>query len=300
MSATALLEQPFVRAESVLAIPDAIEALAPIYRQHGVLVFPGLLRDDPDFLAYRADIAKLANVLLARTGSAGAPGGTDAPLPLERALTTLASRDRAAVGKLFDLGTRPAKLLSAQRLKIHPAILALTTMAFGKDALIASPSQSDTLHIFPPGEENWRYNLPEHQDYPYLLQSPRQVTFWVNFSSFAPDVGGLTFWAGSHRLGVLRQQRNEHGHFKTVITPGELAPFKQVDYTADVGDIVLMNSLTVHRSIVNRTTDGTRVVQLFRYSDLTDPQSLRMQWGSAEFRGGGLTFEAAHPDLLVS
>jgi hypothetical protein len=43
---------------------------------------------------------------------------------------------------------------------------------------LASPALSDTLHVFPPGTENLRSNLPIHQDYPYLMQSPAQITVW--------------------------------------------------------------------------------------------------------------------------
>ena len=284
----------YVRCESTIELEGHLDELAPIYLQHGALVFPGLLRDEPDFIAYRNDIAQLANILINQV-SARSPS-----LPLESAITELAAIDRQAVGKLFDLGTRPAKLLSAQRLRSHPAIMALTHMALGAEALIASPSQSDTLHIFPPGAENFRYNLPPHQDYPYLLQSPAQITFWINFSEFQPDVGGVRFWAGSHRLGILRQRRNEHGQFEAVISDELLSPFPSYDCVAGVGDVVLMNSLTVHASIRNYTVSGSRVVQLFRYSDLHDRQSIAMRWASAEFRGAGLTFEQAHPDLALA
>jgi hypothetical protein len=283
----------FVRRESMTELESHLSELAAIYLQHGALVFPGLLRDEPDFIAYRRDIAKLANVLIEQVSD------RNPALTLERAITELAAIDRPAVGKLFDLGTRPAKLLSAQRLRLHPVIMALTRMALGPDALIASPSQSDTLHILPPGAENFKYNLPPHQDYPYLLQSPTQITFWINFGEFQPDVGGVRFWAGSHRLGILRQRRNEHGQFEAAISNELLGPFPSYDCVAGVGDVVLMNSLTVHASIRNHTVGGSRVVQLFRYSDLHDRQSVAMRWASAEFRGAGLTFEKAHPDLAL-
>lgn len=277
------------------AVRSATSRLAPVYDDYGAIVFRGLLKEDFDFLTYRSEIARLANTLIARF-----TGNGYSERPLEEAITELARIDRPAVGKIFDLGTRPAKLLSAMRLKVSPAVVALAEMALGPGALIATPSQSDTLHIFPPGEENWRYNLPEHQDYPYLLQSPRQVTFWINFGAMVENVGGVTFWAGSHRLGICPQRRGERGYFTTVVDHQALEQFEQFDCTAGIGDVLVMNSLTIHRSIVNRTNSGSRVVQLFRFSDLTDAQSINMQWSSAEFRGGGMTFEAAHPELIAS
>ena len=293
MSARDPFSRPFIRPETAPGLEGARADLAALYRHHGALVFPGLLRDDPDFIAYRADLARLAGMML----DARRPA-PPAPRDLESALLELARIDRPAVGKLFDLGTRPAKLLSAMRLKVNPTVQFLARLALGDAALIATPSQSDTLHIFPPGAENFRFNLPEHQDYPYLLQSPSQVTLWINFGSFAPAVGGLTFWSGSHRLGILPQCRNEHRHFKAEVTPADLKPFPRFDCVADVGDLVMMNTHLVHASIENHTPDRVRVVQLFRFSDLADPQAIRMQWQSADFRGAGLTFEAAHPELV--
>lgn len=43
-------------------------------------------------------------------------------------------------------------------------------------ALIVSPPAGDTLHLFPPGRQFRKYNLPPHQDYQYLMQLPAQIT----------------------------------------------------------------------------------------------------------------------------
>lgn len=283
----------FERASADQIVRDA-DHLGQIYHEYGALAFPGLLRNDPLFLSYLHDLENLTKVLLRNVCSTPLQG-----LDLADMITALAAADRPSVGKLFDLGTRPAKLLTAQRLKIHPVLTALTSAAFGPDALIASPSQSDTLHLFPPGQANWRYNSPLHQDYPYLLQSPRQITFWINFGRYIPDVGGVTFWPGSHKSGVRKQRKGDFGTLIAVVDESELSSHEQQNYIADIGDLLVLNSLVLHRSIKNQTSDGSRIVQLFRYSDLRDPQAVQMRWVSAEFQNGGSAFEAAHPDLVV-
>lgn len=265
-----------------------------IYADYGGLAFPGLFKNDPYYLAYLRDLEELTGTLLS---SLGHPAGK---LDLADSITALAARNRPLVGKLFDLGTRPAKLLSAMQLKVHPVLLSLTAAAFGDKAMIASPSQSDTLHIFPPGEENWRFNAPLHQDYPYLLQSPTQVTFWVNFGRFIPNVGGVSFWPGSHKMGIRKQKKADRNNMIAQIDETELRGYQRYDFSADVGDLLVMNSLVLHESILNRSEHGSRVVQLFRYSDLRHPKAVAMNWASAEFRNGGAAFEAAHPDLVVA
>ncbi|MGH9429004.1 MAG: phytanoyl-CoA dioxygenase family protein [Terriglobia bacterium] len=280
---------------SVEQVMRDVGPLAEVYHECGALAFPGLLRDDPLFLAYLHDLEDLARTLLCEVRSTGVED-----LDLADSITALAAADRPSVGRIFDLGTRPAKLMSGQSLKLHPLLTALTSAAFGPGALIASPSQSDTLHLFPPGQANWRYNSPLHQDYPYLLQSPRQITFWINFGRYIPEVGGVTYWPGSHKLGVRKQRKGEFGTLVAAVEESELSAHEQQDHFADVGDVLVMNSLVLHRSIKNQTTDGSRIVQLFRYSDLRHPQAVQLRWVSAEFQNGGAAFAAAHPDLVVA
>ena len=97
---------------------------------------------------------------------------------------------------IYDIGTGPAKLLSAMRLKLHPTFVGLARAVFGTSAVLASPTLSDTLHVFPPGAENFRFNLPIHQDYPYLMQSPAQLTLWVIVSNLGvPESFAFSYWA---------------------------------------------------------------------------------------------------------
>jgi hypothetical protein len=270
------------------------ERLQRLFDETGVLFFPGLLREDPLFLAYVEDLTELARTLL--IGCAQEP---DPDAGLAETVTRLAKADRKLAGTIYDIGTRPAKLLSGMLLKCHPAFVAFCRAVFGEGAIIATPSLSDTLHVFPPGEDSFRFNLPIHQDYPYLLQSPAQITFWVNFLPPAPNVGGISVWVGSHRLGICPTRKNEMGHLEVCLTDGTMDVMPSADLTCDVGDVVIMHSLLLHRSNHNLTADQTRIVQLFRYSDLRDSQSRAIHWASAEHGGRGASFAVCHPDKFL-
>jgi hypothetical protein len=85
---------------------------------------------------------------------------------------------------------------------------------YGNKNILVTPQSGDTLHFFPPGSEFYKYNLPPHQDYQYLMQSPSQITFYMGLSKYKDDVGGLRIWEKSHKLGILPTTTNEFGSFE--------------------------------------------------------------------------------------
>jgi hypothetical protein len=281
--------------ESPASLRENRARFAEEFARTGLLVFPHLLRGDALFDAFVADVRRLVGMLGERAGLS-----FDAGLPLDRMVTNLAARDRAALGVVYDLGTQPNKLISGHELKAHPAFIEFARAVFGPEALLATPALSDTLHVFPPGEENFRYNLPVHQDYPYLLQSPRQFTVWINLGTARDGVGGITVWPGSHRDEVRRTTTTRLGHLESLVTARDLERYESLDLTSDAGDVVIMSAHLLHRSNRNTTENESRVVQLFRYSDLADERAAAFAWASAERRTAPkATFADLYPALLV-
>lgn len=148
-----------------------------------------------------------------------------------------------------------------------------------------------------PGEEFYRYNLPIHQDYQYLMQSPRQATLYIGLSSLVADVGGLEYWPQSHRLGVLPTDRNENGSYRVVNGDELMKDFPREHYLWDVGDVSLFDSLLCHRSIPNTSPNCGRSVQIFRFSDLNDPTAERYNWRSTTYERRGVSFETENQEL---
>lgn len=235
-------------------IGEHLDKFRQIYDDAGVVILPGFFRDDPIFRAFERDLKKLTTELCGWAGCA-----TDKSLCLDEMVGHLARHRRDLVGKLYDIGTRPNKLLSGMSLKLHPALIAMTSAVFGDAGVLATPTLSDTLHMFPPGSDSFRFNLPLHQDYPYLLQSPNQITFWISLSRHYADVGGMSVWKGSHKLGIRPHEREQSGHLATVVDDIDLSAYEEIRCEADLGDLVVFHTNILHRSekTIRKMTPGS-------------------------------------------
>lgn len=270
-----------------------LDEIGDCYAEYGVVVFPGLLRNDPDLAAYLRSIRFLFARILQRYGST--VGMDDDLGDILVRLKRLAPLEGRIVA---DMGTQPNKLVAANRIKFSEWVTLLLEQIFGPAAVLATPHAGDTLHFFMPGEEFHRYNLPIHQDYQYLMQSPRQATLYLGLSRPYPDVGGLEYWPGSHKLGVLPTDRNENGSFRVVNGEELMDGYPADQYLWDVGDVSLFDSLLCHRSIPNTSSDRGRSVQIFRFSDLNVDVAERYNWRSTVYERRGVHFEQEHPDLF--
>ena len=269
-----------------------IDEFTATFHQFGALILPGLMRQDECFIQYESDLRQLLADLAQDNGLR--PPGTES---LDQLISTVASDHRDLVGAIYDIGTRPIKLLSGTRLKSHPFVLAFLKAVFG-DGVIACPYLGETLHVFPPGKENERYNLPIHQDYPYLMQSDQQVTAYFNFGHRrSPEMGGVRFWLCSHKDGVSPARRSEFGHWESVLGENFESDYQHLDYIFDHGDFALFDSLLQHSGIKNRS-EHTRVVQLIRYSSLSRDNGIAYRWQSAQRDGRGVSFAEEHPELV--
>jgi hypothetical protein len=272
--------------------PRAAE-IAAAYAEHGMVVFPGLLTGDAYFNRYLADIRYLLGRVLARHGEGVAPDEDLGDLVVRlKSVAPLEGRDVA------DLGTQPNKFVSANQLKHADFVVRLVRLALGEEAVLACPQAGDSLYFFMPGESFHRYNLPVHQDYQYLMQSPRQTTLYLGLSRPHDDAGGLEVWPGSQKLGVLACDKNENDHYQVTDAERLLQGLGCERYRWQVGDLGLFDSLMCHRSIPNTSADHGRVVQIMRYSDLRDPESERYAWASRVYPRRGVTFEETNPELV--
>jgi hypothetical protein len=272
--------------------PRAAE-IAAAYAAYGMVVFPGLLAHDAAFNRYLADIRYLLGRVLARHGQTLAPDED-----LGDVIVRLKAIDPLAGRAVADLGTQPNKFVSANQLKFSDHVVRLVRLALGEDAVLATPQAGDSLYFFMPGEFFHRYNLPVHQDYQYLMQSPRQTTLYLGLSYPHDDAGGLEVWPGSQKLGVLACDKNANDHYRVVDAERLLAGLPCERYRWQVGDLGLFDSLMCHRSIPNTSADHGRVVQIMRYSDLRDAESERYDWASRVYPRRGVTFEDANPELV--
>lgn len=249
-----------------------------------------------DLCAYTLIIAEDGNVAtlpaVERFREALAEGSVAEIEPLfQSMLLGIARTNRKLLGKLYDVGTRPMKLLSGRALFFTPEIERIINDFFtdgGRKPLLVSPFNGETLHVFPPGEENYRFNLPVHQDYPYLLQSSRQLTFWLNLTNNSgAKAGGIRIFPGTQVHGVARTFAGEHGHYEVVTDSyPEFDPSVFQDSEGGLFDMYAVDSLTWHTSLRNETEDQVRITYIFRVSDIAAdrvPFGMDRSTGEAKF-----------------
>jgi hypothetical protein len=189
----------------------------------------------------------------------------------QKLLLEVNRKQRKLLGKLYDIGTRPMKLLSGENIFHNEEIQKIISDFFFEDRpLLVKPSNGETMHIFPPGPENFKYNLPIHQDFPYLMQSPSQLTFWLNLTqNTGKQSGGVRIYPGTHKLFVPRTRKDENGHFE--VETESYAGFDRNKYVDSVGsqfELYAIDSLTWHSSNRNISDDSVRLTYIFRVSNI--------------------------------
>ena len=267
-----------------------------LYHEYGVVIFPGLLKEHPLFASYLDALRYMFRVLLARHG---------VKVTDTHDLGDLLVRLNAVQpidGKIItDMGTQPNKLVDFNRLKYSQLVSSVLSAVHPQDAIMATPQAGDTLHFFAPGERYLRYNLPIHQDYPYLMQSPQQITFYLSMSKYHEGVGGLEYWEKSHKLGVLKCEKNKYGAFEVQHGEQLMADYAKASYHWNVGDFAFFDSLLCHKSIPNSTQSHGRVVQIFRFSNIKHPTAERYNWYSTAYNNRrGVDFENEFPELVTA
>jgi hypothetical protein len=230
-------------------------------------------------------------------------GGTVSEIePLfQSVLLSIARTDRKVLGKIYDIGTRPMKFMSGRSLFFAAEIEKVLGEFFTTDThqpLLVTPYNGETLHVFPPGEENFRYNLPVHQDYPYLLQSSRQLTFWLNLTDNSEGkAGGIRVFPGTHRHGVAKTFAGEHGHYEVATDRyPDFDPSACNDSKGGLFEMYAVDSLTWHTSLRNETEDQVRITYIFRISDISGVERIPFGMDRAT---GQARFEDFHAELYI-
>lgn len=276
---------------SVFDLEKKADEIKAIYDEYGIIIFPAILLNDDAFKKFHRELSLIFDEILSRHSKGALPKDLGDKLVN---LNRLCPLD----GKIItDLGTQPNKINSFNLIKYSVWMDKLLLSLFGKQSILATPQAGDTLHFFAPGEAFRRYNLPPHQDYQYLMQSPKQATCYLGLSNYKDDVGGLRFWEKSHKLGILKSHKNKFGSFEVTNYENVLRDFNIADFHWNPGDLGFFDSLLVHSSIPNYSKDNGRVVQIFRFSDINNPLSLAINYRSTCYERRSVGFEEVHPDL---
>jgi len=177
-------------------------------------------------------------------------------------------RSAAQIGAYDDIWTslqcRVLPLPEFGRLREHPTITAILTAIFHGPFLC---ERGDTCRVFSPASR--KLTTPPHQDHFYVRGDTALWTVWFPLGDCPLELGGLAVLPGSHHAG-LRPHRDENADKQGI----DVGPdFVWVSANYRCGDVLMFNSLTVHRALENRTPDCLRISVDFRYQPVEDPEN---------------------------
>lgn len=240
---------------------EAEAALRERYDEYGYLLLRGVL-PGAEVLALRHDILRLLD----------AQGWLDRDHPLTAGIVDhhgfAQASDELVRHKGLVVGPEVYgqiyRLESFHRLAHHPALLNACRAVLGDDVLV-HPRTIARVMVPSPRV----HATPAHQDFIHVQGSARCVTSWIPLGDCPRELGSLTILAGSHRDGVLSyRQAKGAGDLEAYLCERGYV-WHETDLVA--GDILLFNSLTVHRALENRTGDRVRLSVDYRYQPVDEP-----------------------------
>jgi ectoine hydroxylase-related dioxygenase (phytanoyl-CoA dioxygenase family) len=158
------------------------------------------------------------------------------------------------------------RLESFHRLADEPVLIDIIRALVGEPVLV-HPLKICRL-MFP---ENEAYATPPHQDFPNNQGTPETYAIWIPLGGCTRRLGSIAVLEGSHRLGVLPMCEAVGAGLRATAPHPELDRLRWVSGDMAHGDILLFHSLTVHRSLPNRTPDQLRISVDYRYQNAQQP-----------------------------
>ncbi len=156
------------------------------------------------------------------------------------------------------------KLEAFHALAHEPALLGVLRRLFGEDVLVHPRNIARVM--FP---QNNEFTTPAHQDFVHIQGTEETYTAWFPLSNCPRELGGLEVLPGSHRHGVLPPKRAKGAGGLGVDTDDLGLEWTGGDFRC--GDVLLFQSLCVHRGANNQTPDRIRVSVDFRYQGVSQP-----------------------------
>ena len=158
------------------------------------------------------------------------------------------------------------------------------------------------IRIDIPFEEQYRAGW--HQDYPAQLRSPDGLVFWSSLVPVTEEMGPVVFCRGSHREGTIPvhthdpRSATKRGAYALVFENEEqvVGRFAHVAPLTQLGDLILVDFQTIHRSGCNRSNRSRWSMQM-RYFNYRHPLGVQIGWKGSF--AAGVNLADVHPDLVI-
>ncbi|MCZ6676956.1 MAG: phytanoyl-CoA dioxygenase family protein [Candidatus Poribacteria bacterium] len=250
MATTTLNEiKPFVESNDILAEPEQLRARA---RRDGYLFFRHLIPPDT-VLQLRRDFLAVCD----RHG--WIKPGTDMMDGIRNGGPYMEGQD-----EYWPVLDDFQRMESFHTFAHYPSIIDVCTKLFGEPTL-AHPRNIGRI-MFP---ENTKYTTPAHQDYIHIQGTEETYTAWIPLGDCSQHFGSLAVLAGSHKFGVLPTKAAHGAGGLGVETDHLNLTWVSTDYR--MGDVLLFQSLTVHKALPNQTRNRLRLSVDYRYQGQSQP-----------------------------
>lgn len=119
---------------------------------------------------------------------------------------------------------------------------------------------------------------PTHQDdFYWCVNDHNALTVWIALDEASEENGGLTYYKGSHKLGILDHQDSfAPGSSQTVSNKEMLSNCERVCLPLKRGDALIHHALTVHESAANTSEKSRRGWTLQYKAKNSDYNQLRL------------------------
>jgi ectoine hydroxylase-related dioxygenase (phytanoyl-CoA dioxygenase family) len=267
-----------------------LEKAQTLLREYGCFIARGLL-SEREIALIQDELSRLIDLRYRARGERRPSGDR-----FDVGIMDLVSKDRAEGAFIYNACRQ---LMSIHALDVKPELVELSKALIRTDFVCASNVKMMRMDL--PHEAKFLY--PWHQDFPYVQDSEDALVYWFTIHDLVGDNGGLVCALGSHREGVLPvvvpdadNQSKNRAHSIALADPSVPDKFPQFDlrYLA-VGEVLVFNTLLLHRSIENTSTQPRWSVQL-RHGNFSNERIVKKGWPG----GNSLTasFSKTHPEYV--
>ncbi|PWU17934.1 MAG: hypothetical protein C5B49_08055 [Bdellovibrio sp.] len=250
-----------------------------LYQRNGYLVVHDIIPREKLWRLCQ-DISRMA--VLKTKHVFGEPGDLD----LDTNVAKLDLFDSAHAVELISAAGRLHSFLSITTL---PELRSIACFLLGTSDLFLSAS---SLRYDAPGADH--YLIPWHQDYPFIQDSEKSVVVWFPLLDFAPECGGVRILPESNQEGIRKVRQKEN--WLELAGPIESVPRSSIVPHLGAGDVLFMDTLTIHRSEANRGT-SIRWTGQFRIGDYAHPRAVERGWPRGMTMGQH--FREYHEEFIV-
>ena len=149
-----------------------------------------------------------------------------------------------------------------------------------------------------------RYRAQWHQEYLGQLRSLDGIGYWIPLHRVDKSLGAVEYCVGSHHEGLLKVRAQDSEHPERAGVYGVrldreqelISRYPHVAPETDLGDLVVLDFLVIHRSGMNNSTRARWSMQL-RYFNFRDPTGMRIGWRGSY--ASGTDVMQIHPEAFV-